>query len=492
MWWENAAELYKSCINILEDYDKGKKQIVVVSAMRSPETNTTDYLIKLGHLLAEENIDEKKVLDILSDIQDFHKEVSCEKLSQYDINIEEYIDTFFIDVAENIRFYIHQKDKEIIPSIENDYSIIDKAWNTISLLWFWEKISSEILSHVVSQITSDTKSVSIDLWSLITADETIHLWQSEIFSLLEGKIFEATKTCIDNKEIPILSGFIWSLNGWIENAIGRWYSDATAAICVVGYAHKWYTWVLEIQKSVKWVLTADPRVLYDPRSARLIKEIDYVIAREITGDSWANAKLLHSQAIREEVQDAGVKIRLFDPFSLDDENGTWILPEVTKTTWKIFVGGRNNIIFFSISSGKMFQSWVLASIFTVVKEYFSVDIISASETEVTFTIDGNKDIQEKLDTMIEKLRRECNIHEDTKMEFVEYEMDKALIFCIGQHMRDNIGLLARASNILSQSDINIELVSQWRLQRAMVFGIEGTHMQKAINVLHEAFIQYPS
>ena len=218
--------------------------------MRSPEFNTTDYLIELGNFLAEENIDEKKVLDILSDIQDFHKEVSCKKLSQYDINIEKYIDTFFVDIAKNIRFYIHQKDKEIIPSIENDYSIIDKAGNTISLLWFWEKVSSEILSHVVSQIMSDIKSVSIDLWSLTITDETIHLWQSEIFSLLEEKIFEATKTRIDNKEIPILSGFIWSLNGWIENAIGRWYSDATAAICVVGYAHKWYTWVLEIQKSV--------------------------------------------------------------------------------------------------------------------------------------------------------------------------------------------------------------------------------------------------
>jgi hypothetical protein len=57
-----------------------------------------------------------------------------------------------------------------------------------------------------------------------------------------------------------------------------------------------------------------------------------VIAREITGDSGANAKLLHSQAIREEVQDAGVKIHLFDPFLLGEDNGTWILPEVTKTT----------------------------------------------------------------------------------------------------------------------------------------------------------------
>jgi aspartokinase len=107
-----------------------------------------------------------------------------------------------------------------------------------------------------------------------------------------------------------------------------------------------------------------------------------------------------------------------------------------------------------------------------VKEYFSVDIISASETEVTFTIDGSKNITQKLDTLSERLRIECNIHKDTKMEFVEYEMDRALVFCIGQHMRNNVGLLARASTILSENNINIELVSQGRLQRAMVFGVD--------------------
>ncbi len=488
MWWENAAELYKSCQNILDDHRKWKKQIVVVSAIRSQKTNTTDYLIELGKLLGEEKPNIEKALEILNTIHLFHREVSAEKLSEYDIKVEEFIDTFFKILQSDIHYYIKQENKIIIPCPENDYSIVNHKGKVISLLWFWEYLSSEILSHVLSQIGTDIKWISIDLWSLVSNDETKHLDEQALFSLLEEKIYSVTNHHIDSGNVPILSWYIWVLDGWIEYAIGRWYSDATAAICIVWYAHNGYSWILEIQKSVKWVLTADPRVLYNPESARLIKEIDYVIAREITGDSWANAKLLHSQAIREEVQDAGVKILLFDPFSSDKDNGTWVLPKATKTSGKIFVGGRNNIVFFSISSGKMFQSGVLANIFWVVREYFSVDIISASETEVTFTIDASKDISKKLDTMSEKLRIICNIQENTHMEFVEYETDRALIFCIGQHMRDNVWLLARASNILSENNINIELVSQWRLQRAMVFGIDWKYMQKAINVLHEAFI----
>ena len=78
----------------------------------------------------------------------------------------------------------------------------------------------------------------------------------------------------------------------------------------------------------------------------------------------------------------------------------------------------------------MFQAGLLAKIFTIVKDYFSVDIISASETEVSFTIDAAKDIKEKLDKMEQELRMICNIHENTNMEFVEYTIDMALVFCV--------------------------------------------------------------
>jgi hypothetical protein len=91
-------------------------------------------LIQLGGLLAEDNPNEKKVLVILAQIQFFHKEVACEKLSQYGINIEEFIDTFFIDLETSIRFYIHQKNKVISPGIENDYSITNTHGKIISLL----------------------------------------------------------------------------------------------------------------------------------------------------------------------------------------------------------------------------------------------------------------------------------------------------------------------------------------------------------------------
>ena len=278
----------------------------------------------------------------------------------------------------------------------------------------------------------------------------------------------------------------------IEAAIGRGYSDATAAVCTVWLAQKWHWVVLEIQKSVKWLLSADPRILENPKNAKLIPELDYLTAREITWDCWAQAKLLHHQTLRSEVQEAGVKIHLYDPFSW--EKGSWIVnknrdeSKTEKCSGVSFIGWRKNVIFFSISSGKMFENWILSKLFWIVKNYFWVDIVSASESEVSFTIDWTHAKKEILEKMSQEIKAEFWMWENNSMEFVEYSTNRSLIFCVGQHMKNYVWLLSRATRILSDNNINIEIASQWRLQRAMIFWIDEKDMEKAVNVLHNEFI----
>lgn len=104
------------------------------------------------------------------------------------------------------------------------------------------------------------------------------------------------------------------------HTIWRWYSDATAAMTSVWLSRLWYDITLEIQKSVKGMLSSDPRVVNE--KTKLIEQIDYLTAKEITGIRWAQAKLLHNQVLRKELQEAWIKVRLFDPFS--DSKGTLI------------------------------------------------------------------------------------------------------------------------------------------------------------------------
>jgi len=490
---ENAAELDKSAKNIWEDFENGKIQAVVVSAIRSSEFNTTDKLIELWNLIWIKKVNINLIKEKIENLKNFHLNILDKKLLCSKTKIIDIVEAEFNFLLESIYYYLESKNNKIIPSISNDYSIKLKWNKKLSILWFWEIVSCKIFSGVIDTISSKwICSKSIDLSNLIEEKELVWKDSNEIFDFLSVKISDIVEHHIKWWKIPVLSGYIWSFKWWIEKNIWRGYSDATAAVCTVWLSWKWYPVILEIQKSVIWFLSADPRILKKPNDAVCITKMDYLMAREITWDNWAQAKLLHPQALRSKVQEAWVKIHLFDPFSGHD--GSWIVNELQTDekdkicSWISFVWWRENVIFFSISSWKMFEKWILSDLFTIVKKYFSVDIISASETEITFTIDWNWKCDLKLEEMTREIRNELHMWENTFMEFVEYKKHKSLIFCVWKHMKDYIGLMAKVVNVLSENNINIEIASQWRLQRSMIFGIKWTDMKKTVNLLHDKFI----
>ena len=492
--WENAAKLHKSAANIYKDFIAGKKQAIVVSAMREPEFNTTDKLILLWEELKKEKIDKELVLKIILKIKDFHLKLLNQDLLCSKEKLIELVEKLFEEFKENILFFIKEKElnKNILnPTKKNDYSIELQNKQKLSIIGFWEKISAKIISWVVDSMSLYwVCSKSVDLWNIVSQKEIKNKTKKEVFDMLAEKISDIILEKTKWWNIAILSGYIWSFPEGIEERIWRWYSDATAAISAVGLARRGLEVAIEIQKSVRWVLSADPRVLDNPESAQVIKKLSYLTAREITGDTGAQAKLLHPQALRSEVQEAGIKIHLFDPFS--EEDGTWIVDEYIekhkKCSWINFIWWRKNVIFFSISSGKMFEKWILAKLFNIVKKYFSVDIVSASETEISFTIDGNKKSEKKLKEMIKEIKKEFILPDYSKSEFIEYKKNKALLFCVGEHMKNYIWLMAKVVNILWKNNINLEVVSQGRLQRAIIFWIEEKDLNKAINLLHNEFI----
>jgi len=353
--------------------------------------------------------------------------------------------------------------------------------------------SCRVFSAVIDTVSPDgIISKSVDLSNIIKQWDLDGKDEKTIFNHLSVLLSGIIEEKIVWWYIPVLSGYMWSFSEGIEAAIWRGYSDATAAVCTVWLAQRWHWVILEIQKSVKWLLSADPRILNNPDDAVLIPKLDYLTAREITWDCWAQAKLLHHQTLRSEVQEAGVKIHLFDPFSW--EEGSWIINsnreemKGKKCSWVSFIGWRENVIFFSISSGKMFENGILSRLFDIVRNYYWVDIVSASESEISFTIDWNNVAEKTLQKMTQEIKDEFWMWENNSMEFVEYRTNKSLIFCVGQHMKNYVWLLARATKILWENNINIEIASQWRLQRAMIFWIDEKDMKKAVNVLHQEFI----
>ncbi len=359
--------------------------------------NTTDKLIQIWKALSEKSIDKEKILELIKDLENFHLNILNEKFLHNKESIVKLIKNEFLGFENSINSYINSSDKTLIPNSWNDYSVSFWDDKILPIIWFWEILSCKIYSSVIDAVSENWMcSKGIDLSNLAKVYELKWKNEKEIFEILSSKISKIIEKNIKNWFIPILSWYVWIFEKWIESTIWRWYSDATAAIASV-WLSKNNKVVLEIQKSVLGLLSGDPRILDNPKDAVLIEKLDYLTAREITWDNWAQAKLLHHQTFRSEIQEAWIKIHLYDPFS-NLSDWSWI-DDVQSTcelnSWVEFIWWRENMIFFTISSWKMFESWILTRIFSIVDDYFSVDIVSTSETEVTFTIDW-KNIEDKI------------------------------------------------------------------------------------------------
>lgn len=481
-WWgENAAELTQSPQNVLADFRKWVEQVLVVSAIRSPKFNTTDKLIIIWKLLWDTKITFQEVESKIEELKEFHLDIIKEKLENVSQDLLDYVAQQFDLFKAHIEFWC--VNKQIIPNKENDYLINTQNWS-ISIIWFWEYISACILSIVINALWEDWISSSqLDLSNITDWID----WNSEqLFRELSERISKRVNSLLEFGVIPVVPGYIPWFEQGIENAIWRWYSDATASMVAVWLSED-FDVTLEVQKSVRGMLSADPRLLENSNTAKLIERLDYLTAKEITWIRWAQAKLLHNQVLRRELQESGIKVYLFDPF----REWKWTIISKQKnldSSWVEFIWWRDKVLVCTVSLWNMSDSWIVFKIFSIVQDYASVDIIWTSETELSFTIDAWLS-KNKLAEMSDRIRKSLWIQEDGYENFVRFQENKSLVYCVWQNLSHSLWSLGRAATALASGWVNIEMVSQWTMERAMVFCIRGEDFKKAVNLLHDEFIR---
>lgn len=497
LWWENAGLLHRSSENIIIDHQKWIKQTAFVSAIRGSSFNTTDHLIQIANYCNEWNLE--KAYEEIDLILTFHINVMNREFEEnLDIRkaLTQEITDFFVKFKKFVDDWYNQNDRNT-PSIDNDYTIMYN--NTpLSIIWFGEDVSAQCMTSTLNSkaqllgLLEEWKQFAktMTLGDLISPEKSLWKSQKEVFELLFERLYEKANKILEENMIPIMPWFVGSFPWWIENAVGRGYTDAAASALAVWYKinNPSSDVVLEIQKAVRWVLSADPGMLKDANSTQIIKKLDYITTKEIVGARGAQAKLLNQHALREELLEQNIRVHLFNPF--DSGEGTWVSPEGDNDKEGVeFIGWRKNVYFVSISSAKMEQGF-LKQVFQIVADYGSVDIVSTSETEITFTIDGTTEKDKiAIEWLMKSLGSSLKLDGSANMEFIEAINSKALVFCSWQNMTDRCWLLNRATTVLAATNINVEIISQWRLQRSIIFGISDKDLQKAIQVLHFEFIE---
>jgi aspartate kinase len=298
---------------------------------------------------------------------------------------------------------------------------------------------------------------------------------------------------------PVVPGYVGWIPGSITKTIDRGYTDSTAAILARGlddtYGKAGSKVLLQIWKEVPGLFSGDPR-LVEPgyngktfttadsfQSARLRRTVTFREAAELS--AGAGMKAINSNGILA-LHRSGVSLSVRNTYDKHD-TGTEVLSNsaiagknaLDESMRGIrFVSGKKGQTMFTVESEDMVaQDGVAANILDECRTLgVGVDAITTSATSLSFSVDSKDPNIQRLEG---RLRR---------IGTVERQDNLALVCCIGNNLRGEVGLLAKISGILGENGINIEFDGGDK-DSNLTFIVDQKDYEKAVKVLHDRLFE---
>ena len=87
----------------------------------------------------------------------------------------------------------------------------------------------------------------------------------------------------------------------------------------------------------------------------------------------------------------------------------------------------------------------------------------------------------------EEILRQLN--HTLEVDKAEIEHDLSIIMIVGENMKSRVGVAATATNALSQSNINLAMISQGASEVSVMFVVKTEQRNKALRALYDAFFR---
>lgn len=275
---------------------------------------------------------------------------------------------------------------------------------------------------------------------------------------------------LDSRKIVIVTGFQGVNHYGDYTTLGRGGSDTTAvALAAAMHADK-----CEIYTDVDGVYTADPRVV---PNARKIEEITYDEMLEL---ATSGAKVLHNRSV-EMAKKYGVELVVRS--SLNTEEGT-LVKEVAKVEKMLITGvaADKNTARISVMGVEDKPGTAFKIFNTLAKHNINVDIILQSvgrdgTKDITFTV-SQDDLKEAME-VLEARKEVLTIKE------MNYNEKVAKVSIVGAGMLSNPGVAATMFESLSNSNININMISTSEIRITVL--IDEKDADRALVAIHDGF-----
>ena len=263
--------------------------------------------------------------------------------------------------------------------------------------------------------------------------------------------------------VPVLGGFVGATQGGVTTTLGRGGSDFSGAI--VGSCL--HAAEIQIWTDVDGMLTADPRVVANPR---VVPHISFAEASEL---AYFGAKVLHPATIQPAVA-RDIPVRILNS-KRAEAPGTLITANRPPSDLGLTaLASKKHVTVVDITSTRMLMAHgFLRRLFEVFERHKTpVDVVTTSEVSVSVTVDDRR----RLPAIVEALSEFAEVS-------LEHEM--AIVCAVGEGLNTEPRLVARVFDAVG--DVPVKLLSQAATRRNITFVIRETDVPLVLGRLHEAF-----
>jgi aspartokinase/homoserine dehydrogenase 1 len=377
------------------------------------------------------------------------------------------------------RIAIHDEVKALIDEFETlCYGIYvlreasPKAMDKVSSLG--ERMSVPIVGAVLRQrgVPSYTLSAS---YLIVTDDQFQNA--GVLFEESEARVREKLLPLLDQRLVPIVTGFIGATRDGVITTLGRGGSDYSAAL-FGAYVDSDEVW---IWTDVDGVMTADPRIAPD---ARVIPVLSY---GEVGEMAYFGAKVLHSKTVQPLVE-RGIPIRVKNTFNPSAE-GTLIThrEEPTPDTVKAVTAISNVSLVTVAGRGMIGVPGIAARTFSAVaKQSANVLMIaqSSSEQSICFVVP-----QDKSQAVVKAIKTELEAEfgrQDIERAWADDEVE--IIAVVGAGMLTHSGVAARVFSALGEGDVNILAFAQGASDYSVSMVVDTRTAKTAVQRIHRLVV----
>jgi aspartate kinase len=325
-----------------------------------------------------------------------------------------------------------------------------------------ELLSSHIVAAALNAAGVEAEWVDARRAIVTSADHT----RATPLTVETARALRATVVAaLEAKRVPVLGGFVGATVDGHTTTLGRGGSDYSGALVGAGIGAR----EIQIWTDVDGMLTADPRVITQPR---LVAKLSFAEAAEL---AYFGAKVLHPSTILPAVE-RNIPVRILNSMR-PEGSGTLITAEPSLDGTPLTgLASKRNVIVVDITSSRMLMAYgFLRRVFEVFERFSTaVDVVTTSEVSVSVTVDDAQSIPAITEALSEFAE-------------VSTERDMALLCAVGDRLRDEPKIAAQVVSVLEE--VPLRMISQAASRRNITVVLRQNDLAHAMERLHEEFFQ---